>query len=1095
MTALRDGRASRPSRRGVDSAAVKVNPRIRFGILGPLQAAHDGREVDLGGPKPRRLLAALLVERGRPVPDDRLVELLWGDAPPASVGASLQAYVSNLRAALRPDPSVALVRRSGGYLLQLPADALDADRFEVDVAAARAALAADDPAGARLLLEDALSAWRGAALAELEEDPLVRAEAARLEELRLQALEARAEAALAMGDAAAAVVELQALLGRHPLRERLCELLMIGLYRTGRQADALAQARTLRDRLAEELGVDPGPSLAALETAILRQDPELELAPVAPAPAAPPPAPAPTAVAPAPTADRGRLVGRAAPLATLQQAWADAAAGRGGLVLVSGEAGIGKSRLVEALADHVLADGGSVRWGRCFETAGAPVLWPWVQVLRAGFAEGERPAPDDVALLAGLLPDQDPSGPTTADAPVVGSPDDRFGMLQAIARTVVGPMAVATPLAHPAASHPPRGVLVVVEDLHWADPTSMEVLEHLAPLLPAVGCMVVATHRDTAADMGPVLPGTLARLARQRAVTHVPLGPLDDDALRELASEAVGAAALEEVVTVLGERSDGNPLFAGQLLAVWLRGGRLPEGVPHGLRALLADRIARLPDATRAVLRAAAVVGRDFSPSLVATATSTGLGEVLAALDPAAEMGIVVAMAGSDRYRFTHVLLRDSLYDTIPPGERIRLHATIGLSLEADGTRVAEAAHHLRHGAPLGLAGRAADAALRAADRAQQMRCWTEAEGLLRGALDLVGDDVDRERRVLTRLATLQLMTAGYTSPDLRTSAERLAALAHRRDAGIPQGEAELATWARWVAACTHAEHEHALDIATEAVALADPDGPAAALATAHEMKGTTLWHMGQVVAAHESFEVALIHIDRLDANERRSPILSQVVQTCMAHSTANLWAMGEMATALSRMEQAVALARPVGPFAQAFARQTQAYLGVLSGDWTHRGRARWAMEVLTSHGHRQLGAMGRVITGWHDARAGDPRGLDMAREGLDELAMVSTMMLPAFGRALGDALEHHDRMEEAAAAYDTALAVAERTGEHMVSADLLRRRGRVAARLGEPAGPWLDRARELAEQQGATHLVALCTSPAEVVERPTACGPATAPG
>ena len=125
-----------------------MNRRIRFGILGPLRAACDGRDLDLGGPKPRRLLLALLVERGRPVADDRLVELLWGADRPARVAVSLQAYVSNLRAALRPDPEVALLRRSGGYLLQVPPGAVDIDTFEVDLATARTALAAGDAAGA-----------------------------------------------------------------------------------------------------------------------------------------------------------------------------------------------------------------------------------------------------------------------------------------------------------------------------------------------------------------------------------------------------------------------------------------------------------------------------------------------------------------------------------------------------------------------------------------------------------------------------------------------------------------------------------------------------------------------------------------------------------------------------------------------------------------------------------------------------------------------------------------------------------------------------------------------------------------------------------
>lgn len=1063
-----------------------MNRRIRFGILGPLRAACDGRDLDLGGPKPRRLLLALLVERGRPVADDRLVELLWGADRPARVAVSLQAYVSNLRAALRPDPEVALLRRSGGYLLQVPPGAVDVDTFEVDLATARTALAAGDAAGARTLLDEALATWRGPALPELEDDPLVRAEATRLDELHTHALEHRAEAALAMGDPVAAVAELQALVSRNPLRERLCELLMLALYRTGRQADALEQARALRDRLAEDLGVDPSPALSAMETAILRQDPALEAAPgraeqarAIAGPVAPPadPVPSPTAelaapIAPAepgPAQPAGRvegppLVGRDDALDRLDQAWADATAGRGSLVLIHGEAGIGKSRLAEALAEHAAASGGRVGWGRCFETAGAPVLWPWVQVLRAGLATGLAPLPDDVALLGGLLPELGSTEP-----PPTGQ-DARFRMLQAITRTVVGATATAPAAADPTGTDP--ATLVIVEDLHWADQSSLDVLEHLAPLLSTARCMVVATHRDSTADLGPCLPGTLARLARLTTVHHVPLGPLDRPALRRLAAAAeVPEEVLDDVAGVLVERSDGNPLFAGQLLAVLQRGGDLPDGVPQGLRALLAERVARLPDPTREALRAGAIIGREFAPALVATATGTDLSAVLGSLDPAAELGLVAPLPGSDRYRFVHVLLRDTLYDTTPPGARIRLHAAVGLSLEADRSRVAEAAHHLRHAAVLGLADRAADAAVLAAERAERVQCWAEAEQHLRDALSLVTDDPDRERRILTRLASMQLMTLGYSSPDLRESATRLGQLATGR------GEVELATWALWVGSCTLAEHEEALAIAEEAVAAADPDGPAARLASAHQMHGTSLWHLGRVTDAHDAFEQAIAAIGRLDERERRSAVMSHVVQTCFAHSAANLWALGGHEEARRRTRRALDLAQPIGPFALAFARQSQAYVGTLLGDPSLTAQARWAMGIMTTHGYRQLAPMAKVIAAWYEAVAEqDPAGLVMGQQALEELEEVGVrMMLPAFGRTVAAMLAHYDRLEDADIACARALEVAERTGEHMVSADLLRRRAVLALRMGADGTALMDRARALAQAQGAAHLAARC--------------------
>jgi DNA-binding SARP family transcriptional activator len=253
-----------------EGALGAEGPMLEFRILGPVQAVRDGRELELGGPKPRALLALLLVAPGRVIPAERLAEELWGGRPPAEAAGTLRSYVSRLRTVLGLE--AVLLARGGGYALAAEPELLDAARFERLAQAGRQALEGGAAAAAADRFAEALGLWRGRALADVAEvEPLAR-EAARLEELRLLAVEGRVEADLALGRAAEVTGELEGLVGEHPVRERLWRLLVLALYRAGRQADALAAYRRARDMLAAELGIEPGAELRALEQQVLRQE-------------------------------------------------------------------------------------------------------------------------------------------------------------------------------------------------------------------------------------------------------------------------------------------------------------------------------------------------------------------------------------------------------------------------------------------------------------------------------------------------------------------------------------------------------------------------------------------------------------------------------------------------------------------------------------------------------------------------------------------------------------------------------------------------------------------------------------------------------
>ncbi len=252
---------------------------MEFRLLGPLEAWENGRPLPLGGTKQRALLAILLLRANEVVSRDVLIDELWGERPPASAAHSLEAYVSRLRKTLHVDRArePILVTRQPGYMLRVGFEALDLHRFERLLEEGRRALATHAPERALQKLSDGLSLWRGSPLGDLAFEPFAQVEVERLEELRLAALEERVEAELALGRNDALVPELQALVAQHPLRERLRGQLMLALYRSGRQAEALQVYREARGYFVEELGLEPGPSLKTIEQAILRQEAVLDV--------------------------------------------------------------------------------------------------------------------------------------------------------------------------------------------------------------------------------------------------------------------------------------------------------------------------------------------------------------------------------------------------------------------------------------------------------------------------------------------------------------------------------------------------------------------------------------------------------------------------------------------------------------------------------------------------------------------------------------------------------------------------------------------------------------------------------------------------
>ncbi|WP_433076768.1 ATP-binding protein [Dactylosporangium sp. CA-052675] len=321
------------------AAAPDARAELTLGVLGPTVVRHDGRAVAAGGPAPRTLLCRLVIAGGRFVPIDALVDCLWPHEPPPSARITAQGYLSVLRRALEPghrprQPGRVLVRDGAGYALRLGPGALDADRFTTAVTRGRDLLAGGDARSALARFDEALALWRGPAYADCADHPFALAESQRLQELRTGAAEHRLAALIESGAHETAAAQLRAFLAEHPLRERGWALLARALYRAGRQGDALAALREARDRLMDELGVEPGPELAGLHHDILDQ----ALAPAAGrAEVAGSPGNLPHAIS--------ALVGRAGEQRVVAEMLS-----RHRLVTLTGAGGMGKTRLALAVA-------------------------------------------------------------------------------------------------------------------------------------------------------------------------------------------------------------------------------------------------------------------------------------------------------------------------------------------------------------------------------------------------------------------------------------------------------------------------------------------------------------------------------------------------------------------------------------------------------------------------------------------------------------------------------------------------------------------------------------------------------------------------
>ncbi|MEU7815983.1 AAA family ATPase [Pseudonocardia sp. NPDC049154] len=972
----------------MDTTIVRGRPGdaavvIRF--LGEVGASVRGEGAPaLMTPRMQRLVARVALAHGSGVPRDRLAAELWPDSSAPQARTNLRKLLHDLRGATSGLPALVDTRDGAVRWCAGPS-------AWIDVAAFGDALARGDLAGAA-------ESYGGDLLPGLDDDWVIE-ERERLRRRAVEALARLAATAEAGGRDDDVLRHTRRLLRLDPLHESASRLLMRAHARQGERSEALRTYERLRDGLRRELDVRPEPATVALVE---------ELRSPSPGPA---------------------FVGRRAEWQAARTAWEQAAHGRARLLCVTGEAGIGKSRLVEELARHAAADGHAVAYGRAYEAGGRPPWGPVIDWLRSGPVSTCLHTLDDACLveLARLLPELRAERPDLQDVPSSAEVGGRRHLLDAVVR---GLLAVHRPL------------LLVVDDLQWCDADTLDLCGYLVQRAPSAPVLVTGTLRDD--EVGDAHPVTTlrGRLARAGALTVIPLGPLDEQSTAEMATLVGQREMPTEAAARLHEETEGNPLFISE--AVRAGFGTRPAGpimMTPTVRAVISARLDRLTPEARRLAEVAATIGREFTVPTLAAAAGRSEDDLTDDLDELWRRHIV--RARGTVYDFSHDRLRDVTLDSISPARRRKLHRWVAEAIETQhaadlgpvGARLA------LHFAGAGLGSRAVEAYEHAARHAYRVFALDSCIALLRRALRLL-DDVPRsaardetELRLLTAMGAPMVARLGYGAAEVRPCQERALTL-HRRlgrrpDASLLRGLALHA-----VARCRFdraEENGHALIAAERFDRTARVEG--------EYVLGVTSFWRGEFAAAERHLGEAIARYRREDASEHIARYAQDPLGVCLSRLALTQLFRGHPARADRSMREALRVTTELEhPMTTGYVRAFEAVLAALEPVGHDLRAAVAALDSVTSTMHiGYFAVVAELLIGWSDLLDGDHRGLAALRRATDRMRGDQPLHL-TFGLSLL-ARGHHLCADPAAgrAIVAEALALTGSTGQRYLSAELLR--------------------------------------------------------
>ncbi|MFB6877494.1 BTAD domain-containing putative transcriptional regulator [Streptomyces sp. NPDC056323] len=1087
------------STRQARSALLPPLPAAHSGpvlqVLGPMSARFAGHDIPLGPPRRRALLALLLIRLGRVVPTTVLVEELWREAPPRRAVATLQSHVSHLRRALAPaagpDWSAVLRYRAPGYVLELPPEQVDVHQFEQLFSTGRRFLTRRDPVAARDRLTRALGLWRGSPYAEFVTHQPLANESTRLEQVRLTALEASAEAGLLLGRTAEVVTELEREVRQHPTRERLVGHLMTALFRSGRQAEALEVYEWTRSYLVEEYGVDTTAELQQLHTALLRQElgeqrthtvlsEELParatdcLRPIrtvlsggaervaevssaarktamrnAGKPQVPESAAPATSVVPGLTLFEPvlppPLTGRERELRRLVAATAGAAKGRGHLACVFGLSGLGKSHLMMELVRRLQSvdEGMETIRSSCFSGEGVPPYWLWTQVLRRlsaarpdAFAAAAAPFGP---LLASLLPGPQ-AGTGAGNGREPDSSQSAFRIHDALCEVLLS-LAAQKPL------------VLLLEDVHWADTVSLDVLRLLTSRRQGHPLSIVLTGWDLEAwpdasqfqVMTEVLKGPDAEILRLAGLARPDVATLVD--------AHAGPGVDQRVIDALHRQSTGSPYFVLQMLSLLCdtRDLREPGSTDEILglivtcaRKVLRQEFAMLPEPVLQLLRLCAVVAPDIDLDTVCRAV--GSNSAIAIVESAIRYGLLAP----DRQRTGRLRLAPPQAQEVLVGELTdegcqRLHARYADALSphvqvgSDPEGTDRVAHHAWLAKDVMPAERVLPWLLRAAENAELRLASEEREMWLRRAVGTAGSLPD-----------------GTTSRDLkqRLHLELGRVLGHVRGFGDAEAEAEI-TRGHSPHTAPHTPDDPAVlsmlamslivrgryDESRQLSALLRniaerTDAPTARLGAAYG-EGMALFVRGRLPDALKELEHGAELAERLaregrlpDGMYRSDPRVYFRCHCLLAH-----WLLNDRAAATEQRRRLLRLTQHESrPWDRVQALYVNAIVAAWEGDVeTARTSGAEGVGRAVEHGLHYWKAMLHLPLGWALTHAGRREGISDMKTSLAELRRSRTnIRLPLHLGLLAQAQHRAGQREDSVDTLRTMVAVVEHRREYV---------------------------------------------------------------
>ena len=611
------------------------------------------------------------------------------------------------------------------------------------------------------------------------------------------------------------------------------------------------------------------------------------------------------------------FVGREQEMGELRGALEEAMAGRGQLVMLAGEPGIGKTRMTQELASYAEQQGAQVLWGWCYEEEGAPPYWPWAQPIRTyvqardadqlgtEMGPGAADIADVISEVRDKLPGIQPSTP-------LGPEQARFRLFGSISAF----------LKNAAQSQP---MVLVLDDLHWADSSSLLLLEFLAREMRASRLLVLGTYRDVEISGRHQLSQTLGNLVWEQHFRRIQLAGLTQQEVSQYVEANSGVTLQGGVAQVVHQRTEGNPLFVSEVVrllspADMTEDQAWAETIPEGVRDVIGRRLSRLSEPCLQALRTASVIGRNFDFTLL-NALSSDIGEdrLLEAIDEAQAVHLIDELPGAiEHYQFSHALVQETLSQELTASRRVRMHARIGEALENQYVdhpeeHAAELAHHFFESAPVSGTEKFVRYSQLAGEQALAAHAHEEALFHFQRALSAKDLGVSQELTLQTMLGQMLIQLRGFGATEVKQTFSRARELVNQVGESSQYVQVLYGLFTYYL---IRAEFQSALDVAEQNMAAAERTKEPYHLQSAHLMIGCVLFYQGELAPAQDHLSQGL---SRYDLDEHRSLALTygqQPTSMSLSFSARSLWLLGYPDQASDRIQASVTLAEEVShPF------------------------------------------------------------------------------------------------------------------------------------------------------------------------------------